>query len=95
MKTEEIEKEARLFNKEDECYIHVQRCNDGPFTQLLAGDPKVLLQAVFNIISELETDYDVSFRKQMKIYRYAQRTFRKNPERRYTPIGIEEEKEGD
>ena len=73
MKTEELEKEARYFNRDKECFIHVQRAADMPYSQIVSGDPVVIIQAVYNIISELETEYEVPFKKSIKILKWAKR----------------------
>ena len=73
MRTEEMEKEASLFDRESEGFIHVQRSNDGPFAVLITGDPVVIEQGVYNIMLHMEREYHVPFDAQLKILKKAHR----------------------
>lgn len=67
MRTEEMEKEAALFDRKDECYIHIQRCSGGPFITITSGDPNIIFQAIVNLIFILEENYKISFDTTLKL----------------------------
>ena len=83
MRTEELEKESKLYDNDDECFIHVTRPRDGAYTVIESGDPKVILQAVFHLMKELEQTFGLEFKKQIKMLKWANRnvkheTFERN-----------------
>ena len=71
MRTEAIEKEAALYQHEGECYIHIERTKDSPFTFIVAGDDKVIAQAVYNMISAVADSQKVSFPEALKMFKRA------------------------
>lgn len=75
MRLEELEKEAKLYNREDECYIHVERCKDKPYACLIAGDERVLAQAIYQIICAFSEQYHVTFQSFLKFMQRAYKKF--------------------
>lgn len=73
MRTEELQKEAALFDKEHECYIHIQKTADQPYACIIAGDPVTIIQGIYNQISYLETDLGVPFDSIMKSFKKIKR----------------------
>lgn len=66
MRIQEIEKEAKQFDREDECYIHMERCNGGVYGLIVTGDLKVIVQGLFNIMITIEDEYGMPFKEQIK-----------------------------
>lgn len=67
MRTEEITKEAALFDHDNECYIHIQCCDGVNCALVTSGDPRTLLMATYNLICSMETDYALTFEDILKL----------------------------
>ena len=78
MRLEEIEKEAKLFDRDGECYIHMERCKDGAYGLIVTGDLKVIIQGLFNLMITVEDEYDFPFNQQMKMLRKARKMLGSN-----------------
>lgn len=73
MRAEEVEKEAKLFEREGECYIHVERASTIPFKLVVSGDGATVEQAIYDLMLVQESKYGIPFRKQLKLMRKAYR----------------------
>lgn len=71
MKAEEMEKEALMFERPDECYIHIQRCSDEPFFMITSGDPRAIFIAIVNLIKILECKYGLPYLRTVKMLKKA------------------------
>ena len=85
MRMEEIEKEAKLFDNDGECYIHMERCKERPYGLIVTGDLKVLVQGLFNLMITIEDEYGFPFREQIKFLRKGRRLLGKNEKNRFKP----------
>jgi hypothetical protein len=75
MRTEAIEKEASMFNRDGDCYIHIERTSTSPYTFIIAGDPAVICQATYNMISQCANELNISFPEMMKRFKTAYKKY--------------------
>ena len=69
MRTEAIEKEANMYDAESGCYIHVELAPGSEcYTQIMTGGKARIAQAIYNLIGELCTSYQIDPKQLLKFY---------------------------
>ena len=69
VRLEQIEQEAKSFDRENEAYIHLERATGAPYKLILTGDYKAVMQGIYNILCLVSQEYNMKFTdilKQMK-----------------------------
>ena len=73
MRTEELQNEAKLYNGDNECYVHVEKTQNQNMRMITCGDPAVLMSAAFLLNVEIskyaEVDTLQFLKKQIKMYK--------------------------
>lgn len=60
------EMEAKPFQNDESCYIHVEML-DGQMEQLIAGDPLAMLYAIMACINQISFNTDNTFEDSMEV----------------------------
>lgn len=69
MRTEQIVNEAKMYNSDEECYIHVEKVRGANYKMMIAGEASCIAQAAYNIMSYIEEHAGIPVDHQLKIMR--------------------------
>ena len=58
--------------------MHMERTDGHPYSVIVSGDPKVLMQGVFNLMCHMEEEYEIPFDRQMKMLKRTRKYLEKH-----------------